>query len=108
MEKPGSAEDPNVELFKSIGLSQAKAAEAAKSPKPAAVLKDIIDTNETVAKGVDEKQAGLIAGLAVLLVKTELAKQERDYAISKILNGDLKSADQVAGKLHFGSLSQNT
>ena len=44
-----------IELFKSIGLTQSKAAEAAKSSKSASILKDIIEKKDLVAKKPDEK-----------------------------------------------------
>ena len=59
----------------------------------------IIETNVSVAGGLEEKQAGLVASLAVLLTKAEIGKEERDFAIGKILSGDLKSNDQVSGEL---------
>ncbi|KAG2013282.1 glutamine-tRNA ligase [Coprinopsis cinerea AmutBmut pab1-1] len=93
--------DPNIELFKSIGLSQAKAAEAAKSPKSATILKEIIEGNAKIAAGVEEKQAGLIASLSVSLAKADLGAPERDYVINKILNGDLKTVDQVNAAVKY-------
>jgi glutaminyl-tRNA synthetase len=87
-----------IPLFKSIGLNQAKAAEAAKSPKTATVLKAIINNNPTVAAGLDEKRSGLIVALAGSLAKTEgVNLPERDYVVNKILDGKLKSVDQVSG-----------
>lgn len=87
-----------IPLFKSIGLNQSKAAEAAKSPKTAAVLEAIINNNPTVAAGLDEKRSGLIVALAGSLAKTDgLDLPERDYVVNKILDGKLKSVDQVSG-----------
>ena len=54
-----------IELFKSIGLTQSKAAEAAKSPKSASALKDIIEEKQLAGKSLDEKTAVLLAALAV-------------------------------------------
>lgn len=85
-----------ITLFKSIGLTQAKAAEAAKSPKGATVLKDIIETHALVGKEIDEKQAGLLAALAVQ--GSKLGPSERAYAVDAILDGRLKSTDQVSGE----------
>ncbi|TFK22342.1 glutamine-tRNA ligase [Coprinopsis marcescibilis] len=101
MSKPSKDADPNVALFQTIGLSKAKAAEAAKNPKNAAILKGLIESNATVAAGIEEKQAGLIAGLALALAKTELAQPERDYVIGKILDNDLKSGDQVTAAVKY-------
>lgn len=86
-----------VPLFKSIGLTQAKAAEAAKSPKSANLLKDIIEQKSLVGT-LDDKQAGLVAAFAVQLSKTEAVTDEgRTYIIDKIIEGKLKSVDQVTG-----------
>jgi len=71
-----------IELFKSLGLTQAKAAEAAKNPKGAATLRDIIDKHGLVGKNVEEKQAGLLAALSV--AGSKLAEPERTYAVDAI------------------------
>jgi glutaminyl-tRNA synthetase len=92
-----------ITIFKSIGLSQSKAAEAAKNPKSAAVLKNLIDKHE-LAKSTDgqEKQAGLIAALAVHIAKSvDLDQDEQDYMVHSILKGNLKSVDQVTGAMQF-------
>lgn len=94
--------DELISLFKSIGLTQAKAREAAKSPKNAAALKDIIE-NHPVAlnSGLDEKQAGLIVTLAGALVKTGgIGHGETELVISKIVAGKLKTGDQISGDIH--------
>ena len=85
-----------IELFKKIGLTQAKAAEAAKSAKSATTLKGIIETHDLVSKTLDEKQAVLLAALAVQ--GSKLGDAERNYAVSAILDGRLKSTDQVGGE----------
>lgn len=106
MSKTTPSNEPLVHLFESIGLTRAKALEAAKSPKPAAVLKEIIEQNESVAKGLQEKQAGLVVALASALSKSQnVADPEKGYVLGKILNGDLKSVDQVNGALPVQSLS---
>lgn len=96
---PPKADNPQtaelIELFKSIGLTQAKAAEAAKSPKSAAVLKEIIETNKLSEKQIEEKQAVLLASLAVQ--GSKLGEREREYAVEAILDGRLKTTDQVSG-----------
>ena len=62
-EAPDTASYPLVSLFKSIGLTQAKAVEAAKSAKSANALKDLIESYSLVGK-LDDKQAVLVAALA--------------------------------------------
>ena len=83
-----------VDLFKSIGLTQAKAAEAAKSAKSAALLQGLIERYSLTGR-VDEKQAGLIAALAVQGAK--IGEDERGYVVDAIVDGRLKSTDQVNG-----------
>lgn len=82
-----------IELFKSIGLTQAKAAEAAKSPKSAGILTELIEKHDLVNKGLEEKQAGLVAALAVQGGK--VGEAERGYVLGAVLDGRLKSVDQV-------------
>ncbi|RPD66742.1 glutaminyl-tRNA synthetase [Lentinus tigrinus ALCF2SS1-7] len=88
-----------VELFKKIGLTQSKAAEAAKSPKSAATLKGIIQSHDLVSKNLDEKQAVLLAALAVQ--GSKLGDAERSYAVSAILDGRLKTTDQVSEAVKY-------
>lgn len=84
-----------IELFKSIGLTQAKAAEAAKSPKSAAALKDIIEKKQLAGQSLDEKTSVLLASVAV--ASSKLGEGEREYAVDAVLDGRLKSTDQVSG-----------
>ncbi|KAI0663222.1 glutaminyl-tRNA synthetase [Cubamyces menziesii] len=83
-----------IELFKKIGLTQSKAAEAAKSPKSASTLRNIIESHDLVDKQLDEKQAVLLAALAVQ--GSKLGEAERSYAVNAILDGRLKTTDQVS------------
>lgn len=85
-----------IELFKKIGLTQSKAAEAAKSPKSAATLRNIIESHDLVNKQLDDKQAVLLATLAVQ--GNKLGDAERSYAVDAILDGRLKTTDQVSGE----------
>jgi len=99
MSKLTPENEPLIHLFQSIGLTQSKALEAVKSAKPAAILKEIIDENEIIARGLDEKRAGLLVALSNALSKSpSTSKPEKDYVLARILNGDLKSVDQVNGK----------
>ena len=87
-----------VSLFKTIGLTQAKAAGAVKAPKSADILKEIIESHAVVAGGLDEKKASLILTLAILLAKTNaVGLCEREYVINQILNSKLKTVDQITG-----------
>lgn len=84
-----------ITLFKSIGLTQSKAAEAAKNPKSASTLKDIIEKNNLSEKALDEKTGVLLAAAAVQ--SSKLGEPERDYIVAAIFDGRLKSTDQVSG-----------
>ena len=88
-----------VELFKKIGLTQSKAAEAAKSAKSATALRAIVDAHALATREppLEEKQAVLLAALAVQSAG-KLADGERDYAVGAVLDGRLKTTDQVAGE----------
>jgi len=99
-------EDALISLFKSIGLTQAKAAEATKSPKAATTLKDLIAKYSLTTRGLDEKQAGLIAALAGQLIKSSNVDGEKEeYVLNKILDGSLKSVDQVLGRSRWIRIS---
>ena len=93
---PSAETEELIELFKSIGLTQSKAAEAAKSAKSASILKEIIEKKDLAGKNIDEKTGVLLAALAVQASK--LGDSEKEYAVDAILDGRLKSTDQVAGK----------
>ncbi|KAJ3987488.1 glutamine-tRNA ligase [Lentinula detonsa] len=100
--KEAQPEDPLTTLFKSIGLTQAKAAEASKSPKSAAVLKNLIEEHSLVSRGLDEKQAGLIAAFAVQVAKSNgIDAQSQKYVLDAILDGKLKSVDQVTAGVKY-------
>lgn len=98
--KPDPNASPLVSLLTSIGFTHVRALDAAKSPKTAAVLKDIIEDHGLAARSpLDDKHAGLIVALAVVLAKTNgLGHAETAYALEKILNDSLKSVDQVTGR----------
>lgn len=95
------SEDPLIPIFKSLGLTQTKAAEAVKSPKSAAILKDLIETNALADRKLDEKQATSISTLAIQLSKTALGPGESTYIVNKLISGQLKSNDQISGAYAF-------
>jgi glutaminyl-tRNA synthetase len=92
-----------IDLFTSIGLTHAKASEAAKNAKSAALLQDLIERHALTGGRIDEKQAGLVAALAVQGAK--IGEDERGYVVNAIIDGRLKSTDQVNGasQHHRGS-----
>ena len=100
MSKPNEPDSNSlVSLFKSIGLTQAKAVDAAKAPKSANILKEIIESHAVVAGGLDEKKASLISTLAILLAKASaVGSDEKKYVINCILYSKLKTVDQITGE----------
>ncbi|KAH9998238.1 hypothetical protein BJV77DRAFT_1058712 [Russula vinacea] len=88
-----------IDLFTSIGLSHAKASEAAKSAKSAALLEGLIERHALAGGRIDEKQAGLVAALAVQGAK--IGEDERGYVVNAIIDGRLKSTDQGNAAVKF-------
>ncbi|KAJ7228485.1 tRNA synthetases class I, catalytic domain-containing protein [Mycena pura] len=104
MSKADPASNPVVPLLESIGLSHAKAVEAVKSPKIAAELRDIIETQSLHlrAQTLDDKQASLIVALAGQLVKSDpIPEEKRAYVVHRILDAQLKTVDQVTAAVQF-------
>lgn len=86
-----------ISLFQTIGFSQAKATETAKNSKNALALKDIIVKSDLSSRKVDDKTGSLVAGLASQ--STKLGDPEKQYVTEAILDGRLKSSEQVSGEL---------
>jgi len=97
MSKPEQGSDL-VSLFTKMGLTKAKAEEATKAPKSAAILANIVETNGALASGVDEKKATLLSALSIALSKSAgLEDAKQDYAVTAILDSKLTGVDQVSG-----------
>ncbi|KAI5124954.1 hypothetical protein M0805_007381 [Coniferiporia weirii] len=88
-----------IDLFQAIGFTRAKATETAKSTKNASALRDIIVDNNLSEKHVDDKKASLVSALAVQGSKLE--NLEKSYIVEAILDGRLKSAEQVSAAIKF-------
>ncbi|KAL0949344.1 hypothetical protein HGRIS_009414 [Hohenbuehelia grisea] len=89
-------------LFKQIGLPDVKAYEAAKSPKGALALKEIIERNNLTEKNVEERHAVIIAALAGQLAKGPgVGASEEAYVVDRILDGKLKTVDQVNAAVKY-------
>lgn len=84
-------------LFQTIGFSKAKATETAKNAKNASALKEIIQKNDLSSRNVDDKKGSLLAGLASQ--GSKLGGAEKQYITEAILDGRLKSTEQVSGEL---------
>ncbi len=94
-----ASESELVTLFTKTGLTKAKAGELVKSPKSAAILKEIIETNRAVASGVEEKTAMLLSALSIALSKAGgIDAMKRDYVVKAILESKLVSIDQISGQ----------
>ncbi|KAH0839954.1 glutaminyl-tRNA synthetase [Lanmaoa asiatica] len=90
--------DTSTSLFESIGLSKSKAAEAAKSAKSAAILRNLIHSYDLASESelLGEKRAVLIAALAVQLTKApNVDDAKQGYIVKVICEEKLKSVDQV-------------
>ncbi|KZT53301.1 putative glutamine-tRNA ligase [Calocera cornea HHB12733] len=96
---------PLIALFESLGLSTPKAVEAAKAPKTAAALKEIIISQHLEGKRLDEKRAALIVSLAG--VGAKLGQEEKAYAVRKVEEGKLERADQLAAAVKYLELHRN-
>ena len=83
--------------FETIGLNQAKAKDAAKSSKIAEPLKHLVETFKLSERSVNDKQASLLVHFAPPSSKIR-DDQERRYIVDRIIDGKLKSTDQVNGK----------
>ena len=83
--------------FETIGLNQAKAKDAAKSPKIAEPLKHLVETFKLSERSVNDKQASLLVHFAPPSSKLA-GDQERGCIVDKIIDGKLRSTDQVNGE----------
>lgn len=100
--KPPTADpssDPTLLLFQSLGLPPSKAIEANKNPKVAATLRGLIEAHALT--GLDEKRAVLITALAGALAKVDFGPDESGFVVQDVLDGRLKSVDQVSGEYAF-------
>lgn len=105
-----NAADPEtvaqITAFKSIGLSDPKSLEVARSAKQAAILVSLIDRADLRAKHtggeLDDKKTALILSLCVASASSaKLDEAGQLYALDAILKERLKSNEQVSGKSHY-------
>jgi glutaminyl-tRNA synthetase len=93
--------------FQSIGLTEAKATDVARNSKNAATLSELIEKNQLATKAIDSKRGALLTTLAVSVSGGQLGQSERDYATGAIVDGRLKTTEQVAGAIsHLGPSEQ--
>ncbi|KAG8932593.1 hypothetical protein FRC01_013088 [Tulasnella sp. 417] len=98
--------DPNdpavaelIASFEAIGLSKPKATDAARNAKNAATLKEIAEQTNLKDKGLNEKQASLVATLAIQA--GNLGSTERAYIVTGIAECKLKSVDQISAAVKY-------
>jgi len=95
--EPATANAELVSLFTKIGLTKARAEEIIKSPKSAAILKEIIESNPGITS-FDDKKITLLPSLSIALSKsTGIDPVRRDYAVKAILDSKLTTIDQISG-----------
>ena len=81
--------------FTLCGLSETRAADSAKS-KQANLINALFRSNSLETKGLSDKQALLASQIARDGAK--LAEEERKYVVEAVVEGKLKSSDQVIGQ----------
>jgi hypothetical protein len=85
-----------ITLFSSLGLSNNAAVNLVRTPKQSAPFKALIDDYDLAGKTFDDKQAAALVKLSATGGKLE--PPERGFVVQKIVNGALKSPDQVTGR----------
>lgn len=88
--------DDLIPLFVKIGLSEQKAKDTAKNKKLAPTLEKVIDDANVRESGCDKDVGILLYSLATTVTKG--ATEHIPFIVGKIMNGDLKTTDQVSGK----------
>lgn len=101
-----NAADPEtaaqIVALKSIGLSDTKSFEVARSSKQATILASLIDRANLREKResgeLDEKKVALLLSLCVACAASaKLDDENKLYALDAILSGRLKSNEQISG-----------
>ncbi|KAI9493612.1 tRNA synthetases class I, catalytic domain-containing protein [Zychaea mexicana] len=88
-----------VPIFVKIGLSEQKAKDTAKNKKLAPSLEAVIDEAKVRDAGCDKDTGNLLYQIASTISKDAL--KHRAYIVSKIMAGDLKTADQVSAAIKY-------
>ena len=85
-----------IALFQqAVGFTEAKAIEACKNVKNAAAFEDLIQQSNLPERNVDDKKGSLLNHLASQ--GANLDNAGRSYIVESVLDGRLKSTDQVTG-----------
>ncbi|CAO3639672.1 unnamed protein product [Cunninghamella blakesleeana] len=88
-----------IPIFISIGLSEQKAKESAKNKKLAPTLETVINEAKVRETGCEKDLGNLLYNLASTLTKD--AQPHLSFLVNKVINGDLKTTDQIAAGIKF-------
>ncbi|OBZ89246.1 putative glutamine--tRNA ligase [Choanephora cucurbitarum] len=88
-----------VPLFVKIGLSEQKAKDTAKNKKLAPTLEKVIDEAQVRDSGCDKDIGILLYTLATTASKG--TQEHLGFIVKKIMNGDLKTTDQISAANKF-------
>ncbi|CAO3655315.1 unnamed protein product [Mucor hiemalis] len=91
--------DNLIPLFVKIGLSEQKAKDTAKNKKLAPTLEKVIDNANVRESGCDKDVGILLYSLATTVTKG--ATEHIPFIVGKIMNGDLKTTDQVSAAIKY-------
>lgn len=91
--------DDLIPLFVKIGLSEQKAKDTAKNKKLAPTLEKVIDEANVRESGCEKDVGILLYSLATTVTKGAL--DHLPFITKKIMNGDLKTTDQISGKINI-------
>jgi glutaminyl-tRNA synthetase len=85
-----------ISAFAALGLGANSATELVRTPKSGKAFQALVDEYGLAGKTFEEKQANALVKLSA--VGAKLSSDARKYVVERIVSGDLKSPDQVAGK----------
>lgn len=85
-----------IKSFEGLGLSTNSATELVRTPKAGNAFRALVDENGLSGKTFETNQANALVKLSA--VGTKLSPETRKYVLHRVVGGDLKSPDQVAGE----------
>lgn len=97
------ASDPEnarlLNLFQSLNLTGNRALETLKNPKHTFALESVITDNGLAGRDLDPKASALI--IIASTSKESSVKKNRDYVVSRIVDGSLTSNDQITAAYKY-------
>lgn len=84
-----------VDLFATISLTGQKAIDTIRNPNLCSSLENVIEKEGLSTKGLDAKGGTLVVSAVTLGIN--LPEEKRSYVVRRILDGSLKTTDQVSG-----------